>query len=328
MEKRDCTIDFIKGMLILGVVYGHTITALWSGHSHQPVWLHTFVRTYDMPFFMLLSGWFFRKSLARAGLVKSLVNHVTMLFVPIVVWSLLRGVLNVFGGLYYFVWAVLACGVVCAITDYCTSRLKGCARLAAQSLALTAVAVLLHLFAVPWNLFYLFPFFAVGFMAPRLRFSFRESVEAVLFVCLVVGLCFWKSQYTPWTTGGEAWKVDGFAFVVYAYRFALALLGVHFVWKVFDSLRQSLGEGSWLVSVVVRSGRESLSIYLLHMFPLRLIGKLCPQHPSFHGMEGLIGYVEAPMLAFVVVLGLLLFIRLVKSCRFTGWMLGFKAIVK
>ena len=47
--RRDTGIDFIKGMLIFGVVYGHLITALTVG-SHCQVWLHTFMRTFDMPF--------------------------------------------------------------------------------------------------------------------------------------------------------------------------------------------------------------------------------------------------------------------------------------
>ena len=88
-DKRDTGIDFIKGILIFGVVYGHVITALTVG-SHQQVWLHTFMRTFDMPFFMLLSGFFFRKSLSSNGFVKVLLNRLTMIGILLPVIGIIK----------------------------------------------------------------------------------------------------------------------------------------------------------------------------------------------------------------------------------------------
>lgn len=64
-DKRDTTVDFIKGMLILGVVYCHLIHILIS--PRQLIWLHSVLRTFDIAVFMILSGYFLRKSLARMG---------------------------------------------------------------------------------------------------------------------------------------------------------------------------------------------------------------------------------------------------------------------
>ena len=111
--KRDTTVDFIKGMLILGVVYGHVIHILMS--PRQSIWLHTFLRTFDMAFFMILLGYFLRKSLARNGVLRVIGNRVTMIFVPIVLWTLIRGQVNIFGGMYYFLWAVLVSSIYLAI---------------------------------------------------------------------------------------------------------------------------------------------------------------------------------------------------------------------
>lgn len=62
---RDKRIDFAKGMLMFCVIYGHMINALLSGTPHSPIWLHVFVRTFDMPFFMILSGYFLKRSLEK-----------------------------------------------------------------------------------------------------------------------------------------------------------------------------------------------------------------------------------------------------------------------
>lgn len=60
---RDPSVDFAKGMLMWCVVYGHMVDALLGGMSHATVWLHLFVRTFDLPFFMILSGYFLKNSM-------------------------------------------------------------------------------------------------------------------------------------------------------------------------------------------------------------------------------------------------------------------------
>ena len=59
--NRNAKWDFYKGMLIWGVVIGHMITALKAGGDCY-VWLHTFLRTYDMPMFAFISGYFIYNS--------------------------------------------------------------------------------------------------------------------------------------------------------------------------------------------------------------------------------------------------------------------------
>lgn len=42
-------------------------------------------------------------------------NRITMIFVPIVLWTLIRGLVNIFGGMYHFLWAVLVSSIYLAI---------------------------------------------------------------------------------------------------------------------------------------------------------------------------------------------------------------------
>ena len=61
ISKRNAKYDFYRGLLMLGVVWGHTITALRYGIGGSSGLLH-FFRTYDMPMFAFISGYFLNKS--------------------------------------------------------------------------------------------------------------------------------------------------------------------------------------------------------------------------------------------------------------------------
>lgn len=56
--NRNEKFDFIKGLLILGVVWGHMITAL-KCDSDTSFWIHSFMRIYDMPMFASLQDIFY-----------------------------------------------------------------------------------------------------------------------------------------------------------------------------------------------------------------------------------------------------------------------------
>ena len=65
MENRNQKVDFYKGLLMWGVIWGHTISALTNGTLNKGIFIHNFFRLYDMPFFMILSGFFLFKSLEK-----------------------------------------------------------------------------------------------------------------------------------------------------------------------------------------------------------------------------------------------------------------------
>ena len=327
---RDSRIDFIKGMLIWGIIYGHGVDALWGGVAHNQVWLHTFVRTYDLPFFMLLSGYFLKRSLEKRGGWGALLNRVTMIVVPIVVWTLLRGVLNVFGGLYYFLWAVFWSALICMAVKILADLFLAWGG-AVWCVVFTFVCVVLHLADIPYNMFYLFPFFAVGFMLHSVEIRFSAMAMTFLLAIFAVGLCFWSPQYTPWSVTGLAWKQDLGAIGVYCYRFVLALVGICIMMKVFGSLRSLIGVDSWLSNFISVSGKETLALYLMHIFLFSLLKRICSfamphivEYVAIDNTENLIGYVIAPIVSFLTIFILMIIIRNLRTRRYLAWILGFK----
>jgi len=325
--QRDASIDFIKGMLIWGVVYGHVISVLLSGCTHDMVWLHAFVRTFDMPFFMILSGHFLRKSLCHNGCLRVMINRCTMILVPIVVWTLIRGRVNIFGEMYYFLWAVFVGSAICA-TVYAIGKAVPSAWACVVELSILGIAVVLtHLGEVPWNLFYLFPFFAVGYLAKQLPSRYPGWIEVVLLLLMIVGLCFWQVQYTPWNLTGVAWRTDATVIMIYVYRFFLGLLGVHIMWKVYVGLRKCLGEENAFVTLITTTGSKTLQIYILHILILSVVRRVIaviPFPPALFANTNIIGYVIAPLVSILIIVALLPAIELLKKLTLVKYSLGFK----
>ena len=328
---RDLSVDFAKGMLMWCVVYGHMVDALLGGMCHATVWLHVFVRTFDLPFFMILSGYFLKKSLGRRCAWEVAINRISMIFIPIAVWTLLRGHLNVFCGTYYFLWAVLVSSLICVAGRFATSRLySGIGRLLEAFLYL-GVVVLLHFINVPWNLFYLFPFFVVGYYLSDVQFSLSRWCYFASAVVMVAGLCFWSPGYTPWDTGALAWKDDAAVIGVYLYRFILAVVGVFVMAKVFDVIRDLLGQDSIAVRSLLLAGRETLAIYILQSILVeRIVRRGCGSLWAYLNsmppqcVVNLVGYVVAPLVSFVFIVFIASLVRKIKDYRFLKYVFGFK----
>ena len=325
MEKRDSKIDFIKGMLIWGVVFGHALTMLFCDREAGPVPLLVFIRTYDMPFFMVLSGYFLRKSLARNHAIKVIANRITMIFVPIIVWTLIRRHVNIFGGLYYFLWAVLISGLICAGVSIMTATFKCNYRRAIEAVACCGIAFALHLFPAPWNMFYLFPFFAIGYCMQELPVRVGVSFNLIIVIVLLLSLCFWSANFTPWNMDGVSWRGDGcFAVVIFIYRFVLALLGIHVMWRVFEMIYGYWGEESWFARVIVSAGRETLPLYVLHMLPIGAVKRIILHVPVSAVNSNVVAYIIAPCLSLAIIVGLLPIIHMIKKSCWFRYSLGFK----
>ena len=172
---RNDRMDYFKGILMFGVLLGHAITAFKTGQSLD-VGIHVFVRTYDMPFFILISGIFMAKSVDKYVPWKNILNKLSSILIPLVFWNVLfylirLAVASVLGsGVFskdafmaaltgsWFLWAALLCS--CLMIVIC-----GLFKTMAMRLVASIVISVLFLF-VPkdlWNIAFMFPFYALGF---------------------------------------------------------------------------------------------------------------------------------------------------------------------
>lgn len=313
-NARNENVDFVKGLLIWGVIWGHTITALSAGKFDSPVWIHTFFRTYDLPLFMILSGYFFQQSCNKYSLKELLLNKTGMLLVPIVFWNLV----NCSWSVFYFLWAVFISSLICIPIR----RLRP----VCQIPVMLAIVALFHYFKVPWNMFYLFPFFCIGFLSGR-PFIVKGRCSILLIIAFVTGLCFWKSAYTPWQVGYDAWKSDAMALAVYAFRFILAVTGAYVMSQLFFRIKDVLTEK--VKTFFIETGKKTLALYVLQTFVVeKALNKvMLLANPAFYDIvpdtvHALIGYVIAPLLSVAVIMLLRQIIGLLEKSKYTSWVFG------
>ncbi len=323
--SRDDSVDFYKGMLILGVIWGHAITALSLDHFDTGVWIHLFFRVYDMPFFMIISGFFLRAGTDKYPLITLLINRIGMIFIPIIVWNLLAGSYYLMG--FYFLWAVFISSIVCGIGNWISKRTNWMVEL----FLYLGFIIFLHVYKLPWNLFYLFPFFCVGYYMNNLKFRISAVQFCVLLLLLSTGMCFWKGQYTPWSCGSDVWKIDMNAIWIYGFRFLLAIVATYIVANLFKMLYSHIPQN--ISRFVLKAGRETLALYVLQVFVIEILLQKIMKHvdTSWYDINAdvihnLIGYVVAPAISISTVFILLFVITLVKKSKWTRWIFGLKLI--
>lgn len=327
---RDKRIDFYKGMLMLCVVYGHAINSFLGPVQHSQLALHAFVRTFDLPFFMMLSGYFLKRSLERRSALNVALNRVSMILFPVAVWTLLSGHVAVHR-MYYFLWAVFASGMICIVVGKVCSFAPERWMKTFEFVLYLLVTVLFHLVNVPWNLFYLFPFFAVGCLVRDATFKLPAGRYMIVAAVFVAGLCFWTTAWTPWRIGATAWGDNWRLIAVYVYRFALGVAGVFVMARVFDAIRNMCGEESFFARKVTECGSETLALYILQSIVVeRIIGRLCVMAYGRSGIAlpnelvNLVAYFIAPLFAFASLVVLLCAITRIRKLNVLRYAFGFK----
>lgn len=154
--NRNEKFDFYKGILMFGVIWGHTITNLLCG-SQNNIDIHWIMRTYDMPLFMVISGYFMSFTLSRKSLYQAIKDKVTMILLPTLIWGLIITYGKSVGPLY-FLWAIFYSSLIMAIL--CKVVKSNVLR----SIICVIIVISLNFAPFTWsNMSYLFPFFALGY---------------------------------------------------------------------------------------------------------------------------------------------------------------------
>ena len=281
---RDERYDFYKGLLMIGVIFGHVLTALQAGYG-KTVWIHEFIRTYDMPMFAFISGIFIKKSCEKRDPVKNILNKVGGVLLPALIWSelfaLISGRLILSTGGLWFLFASFLSSIIIILID----QVKN---ITIQILCFIAVIVLFHTLIIDS--------FMTGFLlAPavfgyyyekimycvktRLQEKTRKIYSVVIFLAFVLAQCFWKTDYNVWTLGCNILN-NGAYFrnsACVLYRFVIGILGCIVMKNIFDILYKILAadnskESHYILCKILVWGRETLELYILHAWFVSVAG--------------------------------------------------------
>lgn len=281
-KPRNAYVDILKGLLMFSVVLGHTATALKSGMSVScgPYPYVPYLRPLDMPLFMAISGYFFYFSCCKRSWQEIMVNRVTMVFIPCVVWiwmgQLVRFAVSptsltwVPDGLW-FLWSLLMC---CGLTVLLHTALGTRCWLG----ALVMAVLMLFVEHDPYNVGYMFPFFFMGYLTSRwsLLSRFRWWMGAL---ALIAFSGLYALLGTPFAACWSVWDSHTYLFgpmgvqrhaELYAYRMAMGFFGcISFAWVVALCCRacrrlpQLSAPCRGIRRFFIRLGEYSLAVYCI-----------------------------------------------------------------
>ncbi|MED4154766.1 acyltransferase family protein [Priestia aryabhattai] len=142
--QRNRTLDLIKGIAIILVVFGHSIQygsgeEFYSSKAYFEYWFFQLIYSFHMPLFMLVSGYLFYYTVKKYSIKTLLISRFTKLIFPIVAWStilfcikfphmfpqegnfgLLEIIKNYVSMTIYnlwFIWAVFYCSITVIIVN-------------------------------------------------------------------------------------------------------------------------------------------------------------------------------------------------------------------
>lgn len=291
-KRRSAYADYLKGILMFGVVAAHMGGLTRQGGMPHGTILPSLyaMMAWSMPLFMAVAGWFFRYSVDRRSLGSLLGNKFQTLVVPTVFWrlvfTLLLSLLAYFGRpasqwdaiCQWFLPSIIFCILLGTLCRYvgkfsCPALEYACAGL---------IAIGLH-FIPGWtyNVAYMFPFFYCGYMCNR--FNLAGKVPHWVFpLCLAAACVIWSyidyahhfKGWSHWYSGTYilgplGWKRH---LVLITYRNFLGLLGsIGFagcLFQAYNILRTKLslrGNRAFMVfcSFIKELGVWSLAVYLV-----------------------------------------------------------------
>lgn len=270
LEGRQVWIDFIKGLLILFVVLGHSLAGAKATNSDIIGVSHYFIYAIHMPMFMLISGLLSKRPVTFKKAIKHYLIPYILFDILYMVWLSLRGgkvEWNVLLPTYVY-WYILALFFMRLLLSKCR---RG--RVAVIFLILSFFSPLIC--EEMWNILaigrviLLYPIFYIGYLIPissleKIRKKnnlkvisiilglFSIIIEAIFLINGIVDVTWATHDYS------SVFK-DYFLKVIFIYLFVIC----EFVFLCAVAPSK--------VSFINRWGRNSICVYLIHPFLVDII---------------------------------------------------------
>lgn len=288
IKSRNQTVDILRGIAMLLVVLGHTMTGCTTGAEES--FLFNIVWSLQMPLFILISGYVTRYSRSiedTVGLWKHIKKRTVVYMLPWLVWSLLiRGVIlgqYNFLNIKYLLWH-MDTGYWFLATIWTISMIFGLSTFFAGKISkkneiknkiftllfyvvgmvgLAAVGLLLRFsfFAIKLTLYYM-PFYFVGYLYGQYREKIlkvkwgKQMIDVVIAVCFVVWLSIMARYYI------YALPDSIMAIVL---RIISSMTGCIAVCGLCKGLFSNVPQNQFFGGILLRwCGVHSLEIYLTH----------------------------------------------------------------
>jgi len=289
-KQRNLVADFLKGIMIFCVLYGHSISMIngLRGVIWQDSIVNVFVTTFEMPLFILISGYFLWFSLKKKPHFQVLWKRAVSIVLPLLVWEGIPGVYNLvanagfskssvvqfvmrlaFPGLW-FLGCYLFCTVLVILVEWALSKIQNKkANLVVGIILYAALIIGLHCIRNNFNnVAFMFPFFLVGFVLSKYGLLNKKGMRNVILgfaVLFVVLYPFYRPEHSFYMQSAFLLEDTAARIPVLLYRFILGLAGCSLFYVMADLLCKK-AENSKVVLLTVKLGTKTMELYILSMF--------------------------------------------------------------
>ena len=300
MKQRNATVDYIRGIAILLVIIGHTVSnngiVDYSGSG-----LYRVIFALQMPLFMLVSGYVtvYSKPIESAGMLGSFIGRRSLGYLlPWTVWTIFRGF--AFGGWaignikskllsllwnmdsgYWFLFSLWTICIAWGISSFCANKLTAkkflrvvfCtafSMLLAMLLLLVGIKAGITFLNIKLTLYYI-PYFFLGYIFASFSTDIRakkyyKSIESIVVAASFVIFVCLSLRFNVATSGETVIEI--------ATRIICSLTGcislIYFASRFYEDFK-TCSFAEKLNSVTVTAGKESLGLYLIHYLFLNVI---------------------------------------------------------
>lgn len=297
-EKRDTSIDSLRGLAILLVVFGHSLQ--YSNTDFDNNILFRIIYSFHMPLFMFISGYvtFFGQDKIVPGFKK----RAALLLFPFFSWAIVTFFINSIkenqlswhqAGIFFtnlakspdnnglwFLWVIFLISGIVVLLKMCRIKIET---------GLVVLWLLLNIFLLKRQdinilgvglLKYYLLYFLLGFLFCKTRNQYKKIYTILLYVCCVIfplSVAYWHRTSPPFFISelNLSNRSTDITWLVYKYFCGITGTGVAFVvisWlnKLVPSVSEKL----------MKTGLITLEIYAIHFYflPIMLAAFTVPEY--------------------------------------------------
>lgn len=340
-NKRIEYIDFIKGCCIFLVVWAHSIQNLGPENAFWENPAHIFISSFHMPIFMLISGFFFNRSL-HLSLKEITKKKFIQLIVPCFGWSLILVLLHSIemfvsgvsisflgqikqlfyetGTRFWFLRSVFICYIYAFISLKLFKK---------DYIAFIVSFIFFLLISDNFRLAldkFMYPYFWFGYFLNKYIdiIDKNRNVLLPLFGVFFIFLLFhWKNEFYIYVTGMSFYSIEGARFVFFPlkerlyivlFRYMIGLCGSMFF---FLLLKSAFTPNIVVFRLLKEVGKYTLGIYVIHIFIEGMILKQIdlPKAGSFS-----FNFVVTPLISVLLIMICIVFIKVLQKNKFSNFL--------
>lgn len=313
---RNDIVDSIKGLAMLLVVLGHTISGTVSDYSNTI--LYQVIWTLQMPLFITISGYLTRYSnpIVDFKSLFSFIKKRTLAYLlPWVVWTIIiRGFIldeATYLNLKYLAWHMDAgywflvtlwtISIIYGITDWIsnsfakTRYINIILHILISGVGLTIIAAIgfgvgINFLAIKLTMFYL-PIYIVGYLYGQIQdfLITKNNAQKIINYIMIISLGLWLAAISRLNFFSDTDTVN-----MIIGRFMVSLLGCIAVTCIITLLHKNVGS----IKMFTWIGVHSLEIYLTHYLFLCMAPAL--SQPIFASLEGVVAVLLNFILTIIV----------------------------